>query len=189
MRAPALKINLPNFLTLCRILATPLIIILMLGGRYELALLVFTLAGITDALDGFIARCFDQKTELGAFLDPIADKALIIASFVTLGAQGVIPAWLSVIVISRDVVILTGIAILQIRGLEVTIHPSVVSKFTTGAQLASVFMALAAIRWAGLSPFQAGFYWATALLTTISGLHYIYVGLGILQAPSDGAGQ
>lgn len=185
MRAPALKISLPNLLTLARILVTPLFIILLIRGRYDYALLIFTLASVTDGLDGFIARVFNQKTELGAFLDPLADKALLIASFLTLAVKEIIPPWLAVIVVSRDLVIMLGIAIFEIKDIRFKIKPSIISKFTTVAQLLSVFIALAAIQWPRIDAFKGAVYWTTAILTTASGLHYIYMGLGILQGDTD----
>jgi cardiolipin synthase len=185
MRTPALKINLPNLLTLARILITPLFIILLIREAYGYALLVFTLAGITDGLDGFIARVFNQKTELGAFLDPIADKALLTAAFLTLAAKEIIPSWLSVIVVSRDTMIILGIAILEIKDIRFKVKPSIISKFTTAAQLASVFFTLAAIRWPPVSMAKPYLFGTTAVLTTLSGLHYIYTGLGILQGHYD----
>lgn len=186
MRAPALKINLPNLLTLARILVTPLFIILLIRGHFDYALLIFTLAGVTDGLDGFIARVFNQKTELGAFLDPLADKALLIASFLTLAVKEIIPPWLAVIVVSRDLVIMLGIAIFEIKDIRFKIKPSIISKFTTVAQLLSVFIALAAIQWPRIDEFKGVIHWTAAILTTASGLHYIYMGLGILQGDTEG---
>lgn len=185
MRAPAIKISVPNLLTLARILITPLFIILLIRESYGYALVVFTLAGITDGLDGFIARVFDQKTELGAFLDPLADKALLLAAFLTLAVKDVIPPWLTVVVVSRDILILTGIAIFEIKDVRLRIRPSLISKFTTVAQLLSVFVALATLQWAAPDLLQLSFYWTTAALTTVSGLHYIYFWLGILQGQTD----
>ncbi|MCX5833093.1 MAG: CDP-alcohol phosphatidyltransferase family protein, partial [Deltaproteobacteria bacterium] len=95
-------VNIPNLLTLLRILLVPVFVILLIQGLFLKALLVFVVAGLTDAMDGFIARVLHQKTVLGLYLDPLADKALIITSFVTLSVMGLIPPWLAVLVISRD---------------------------------------------------------------------------------------
>jgi cardiolipin synthase len=141
-------------------------------------------AGITDALDGLIARWLNQRTELGAHLDPIADKLLLMAAFVSLAIYKIIPSWLTVIVISRDVLILLGIAVLFITGVKVQIKPSLVSKATTLFQLLTIFLVLLHRefpRITGIIPF---FYWLTAILTILSGLHYVYTGLKILQAGS-----
>lgn len=188
MRAPALKISIPNLLTLFRIVLTPAFVILLIRGENGYALAVFTLAGVTDGLDGFIARVFDQRTELGAFIDPIADKALILAAYLTLAVQEILPPWLAVIVVSRDLLILVGIAVFEIKDIDYTVRPSVVSKCTTAAQLAAVFVALAAVSWPWAAVMEGPAFWTTAVLTTVSGLHYIYVGLAILQGDA-GDGQ
>jgi len=108
--------NIPNLLTLTRIILVPVIVILLIQASFFKAMIVFVVAGITDGLDGFLARVLNQKTVLGSYLDPLADKALILTSFVTLSILGVVPSWLSVIVISRDCIILIGISVLVLYG-------------------------------------------------------------------------
>ncbi len=181
MNTPS-SINIPNILTLVRILLTPFFVILLLKNLYTYALLVFTLAGISDALDGFIARVFNQKTVMGAYLDPIADKLLLAASFISLAILELIPAWLTVIVISRDILIVIGMAVFSITNIEITIKPSLVSKFTTGAQLGTVCLTLVNIHVSHLSWIEPIAFWLTAGLTTLSGLHYLFVGMNIFQA-------
>ena len=105
--------NIPNFLSLLRIILVPVVVIFLIQGSYGKALFAFALAGLTDALDGALARLLNCQTVLGSYLDPIADKLLLTASFVTLSILGIIPSWLTVIVISRDFIILLGIAILS----------------------------------------------------------------------------
>jgi cardiolipin synthase len=144
-------------------------------------LLVFVAAGVSDGLDGFIARYFDQRSTLGAILDPIADKMLLIAAFVSLGVLSIIPYWLTVVVITRDVVILLGVAIFSLLNIDFEINPSIVSKMTTVLQVITVCLALLRFDRSGLAELQMIFFWLTALFTTLSGLHYIYVGMGILQ--------
>src|SRR3990170_4410241 len=100
--------NLPNYITLFRVVLIPFFINLMVYGYYREALAVFVVAGGTDALDGMIARLMKAQTELGAFLDPMADKLLIISAFVTLVLLGKLPVWLVIIVVSRDVIIALG---------------------------------------------------------------------------------
>ncbi len=95
-----------------RIFLVPVLVIFLIQGSFLNAFIVFIVAGITDALDGFLARILNQKTVLGAYLDPLADKALLISTFVTLSILGIIPAWLTVIVVSRDFVILLGVSVL-----------------------------------------------------------------------------
>ena len=155
---------------------------------YFQALVIFAVAGISDGLDGFVARCYDQRTELGAYLDPIADKLLLIAAFISLAVLKIAPAWVSVIVISRDVVIVLGIAILTIKNIKVEINPSGISKITTFAQLSTIFFSL-------LSPENELYrikticYWMTATITMTSGLHYIFMGMNIFQNAMDTNGR
>jgi cardiolipin synthase (CMP-forming) len=174
-------ISIPNILTLLRILLTPLFIILVLRRQYSLGLLVFAAAGISDALDGFIARCFNQRTQLGAYLDPLADKLLLVSAFVCLGVLKVLPAWLAVIVITRDVIIVLGIAILTITEKPYEVQPSILSKCTTAAQLVTITVVLLYQSFGFLPLLVKPLYWFVAGLTICSGLLYIYLGMVILQ--------
>ena len=178
-------INLPNFLTLIRILITPLFVIFMIKGQYRSALLVFFLAGVTDGLDGLFARWFNQKTILGAHLDPIADKLLLISAFVLLAVQKIIPGWLAVVVISRDILIFTGIGFLRYFHIDITIKPSWISKCTTVAQLAVAFLVLLAIEIIPVRPVLVPLFWITTGLTVLSGLHYVYLGIVLLNEGSQ----
>ncbi len=174
-------ISIPNILTLIRILLTPLFIILILKQLFTMALFVFAIAGISDALDGSIARYLNQRTELGAHLDPLADKLLLLSSYITLGVLNVVPSWLAVIVIARDVIIILGIAVLTITSKPYQVKPSIVSKCTTFLQLATVFLTLLNPTMVHFKTVQTGLFWATAALTIVSGLHYIYIGMNLLQ--------
>ena len=171
--------SIPNFLSLFRIILVPITVIFLIDGSFFIALAIFTLAGITDALDGFLARVLSQKTVLGAYLDPIADKALLTSCFVTLSIMGVIPAWLTVIVVSRDFIILLGISVLFMASVPFEIRPIFVSKVTTAMQIITVFIALAAktLGVDGHPLFVHSLYWLTAGFTTISGFHYIIRGI------------
>jgi cardiolipin synthase (CMP-forming) len=180
-------ISIPNILTVIRILMTPVFVILLLKRLFGHALLVFILAGVSDALDGLIARYFNQRTILGAYLDPIADKMLLSAAFISLGILKIIPGWLVVIVISRDILILLGIAIIAFANIPVLIHPSPMSKCTTALQLATVAVTMLALQIQGIEGLLPFFFWLTAAVTTLSGLHYIYVGMNILQSGTDTA--
>jgi len=172
-------VNIPNLLTLLRILLVPVFVILLIQGQFLKAILVFVLAGLTDALDGFLARVLHQKTDLGLYLDPLADKALIVTSFVTLSVMGLIPPWLSVLVISRDFIILLGISVMTLMAIPFEIKPAVVSKVTTALQLLTVFVVLVLTYLQG--PERDGrvffLFWLTGALTVISGLNYIMRGL------------
>ena len=169
--------NIPNLLTLLRILLTPVLVIMLIRQNYMSALLIFTAAGISDALDGAIARLMKQKTRIGAILDPIADKLLLASSYVTLAVMGSLPEWLAVIVISRDVIILFGVLILFLFQGGVEIHPTMLSKCTTLVQLFTIFLVLVnmAAGWDGRAlDFSFG---AAGTLTIASGLHYMFKGI------------
>jgi len=166
-----------------RIILVPVFVIFLIQTEYDKALVTFMVAGLTDALDGTLARLLKCQTTLGAYLDPIADKLLLVTSFVTLAIFGLIPGWLAVIVISRDFIILLGIAILSLMSVAYEIKPAVVGKITTALQVATIFLAL--LYKAVTHDFQyywiMGFCWATALFTVISGLVYIMRGIRILN--------
>jgi len=181
MKSAGRSINIPNILTVSRILMTPLFIILLMKDLFGLALVIFSLATFTDGLDGFIARYFNQRTLMGAYLDPIADKFLLSAAFITLAILTVIPAWLTVIVISRDILIVAGIAIFAINDIKVKIRPSIVSKFTTAFQLGTIIIVLLGFYYPVVGIAESPALWATAGLTILSGLHYMLAGIGTLQ--------
>ncbi len=189
----SIPINVPNALTLLRILLTPIFAICLIKNLFGTALLVFAVAAITDGLDGIVARLFRKKTTLGAFLDPTADKLLLATAFVTLAIQGLIPSWLTVIVITRDVLILFGVALFSIMHREFEVRPSFLSKTTTVAQLAVVCSVLLGLQVPWVVDVKWLFFdvkwvlfWFAAAMTTVSGFQYIYRGLNILQEePSD----
>jgi len=176
-----LNINIPNILTVIRILLTPLFVIFLLRDMFSFALLVFSIAAISDGLDGLLAKYFNQYTVLGAYLDPIADKLLLVSAFVSLAVLEIIPPWLTVIVISRDILIITGISIFAITDIHIEMKPSFVSKCTTVAQLFTIFLTLLDPKISGAHIIKLSLFWITAGLTITSGLHYIYFGLNILQ--------
>lgn len=125
----------PNFITLARLLTVPLIIWLLIADRYVEVTVLFFAAGISDAVDGFLAKRFGWESELGAYLDPIADKALLVSVFVALGVQGVLPPWLILGVVSRDVLIVGGVILAYLLGNPMAVRPLLVSKLNTAAQL------------------------------------------------------
>ena len=139
-------LNLPNLITLLRIGAIPIFLILLVDERYTEALIVFILAGITDSLDGLLARWLDARTTLGAFIDPLADKLLLVSSFVILAFLGDIPRWLAVLVIMRDVIILIGYSVLFfVTGHAIEVRPTLIGKASTFFQLLTVSMTLVAL--------------------------------------------
>jgi len=148
---------------------------------FSFALLVFSVAAISDGLDGLMAKYFNQYTVLGAYLDPIADKLLLVSAFVSLAVLKIIPSWLTVIVISRDIMIVTGISIFAITDIHIEMKPSLVSKCTTVAQLFTIFLTLLHPQIPSIHMIKSSLFWITAGLTITSGLHYIYIGLNVLQ--------
>ena len=135
--------SLPNLITLARLLAVPLIVWLILDNEMGAAFGVFLVAGISDGVDGWIAKRWGQRTELGAMLDPIADKTLLVALYVTLGIAGHLPHSLVILVVFRDLLIVGGFLLLQLMGQQVRSRPLLVSKVNTGLQIALVAMLLA----------------------------------------------
>jgi len=168
--------TIPNLLTLARILLTPLLVWLLLDHRMGQALVVFFIAGITDGLDGLIARLFQQKTRLGAYLDPLADKLLLVSSFILLGYLQKVPTWLAVVAVSRDAIITLGILTLMFHQVSVEIRPSLLGKMTTLIQILTVFLTLAR-PYLELPGWCYGFlYWTTAVLCLVTGFQYIRMG-------------
>lgn len=175
--------NIPNILTLLRIILVPIFVILVMQGSFPYALAVFVIAGITDGLDGFLARILRQQTDLGAYLDPLADKALIISSFVILSILEEIPGWLAVIVISRDCIILFGVSVLFLMSVPFEIRPTYVSKATTLLQILTVFLVLVFKCLPGYahSLMITVAFWATACFTVVSGFYYIFKGVRFIN--------
>lgn len=176
--------NIPNFLSLLRIILVPVMVIFLIQESYTKALITFVIAGLTDALDGAVARILNKQTKLGSFLDPLADKILLSTSFIALAIFSLIPSWLAVIVISRDFMILLGIVILSMMSVAYEIKPIFVSKVTTTMQIATVFFALF------LKTFTYDIIsynliiilsWLTASFTIISGLIYIIKGIKFIN--------
>jgi cardiolipin synthase len=173
--------NLPNTLTIIRVLLIPAFVILIMDHSFWWALIIFAIAGITDGLDGLLARLTHQKTELGAYLDPIADKLLIISAYLALAIVGVLPGWLSVIVITRDVIILLGLLVIMLISHPPAIHPSFISKMTTTFQISTVLLALLTEYGSFFKQLTPIAIYGTTFLTVLSGIHYLYVGTRILN--------
>ena len=167
--------NLPNALSLTRVLLIPLFVILIMNERFGWALVIYAIAGITDGLDGLIARVTHQRTELGAYLDLIADKILISASFVTLAIIQIIPSWLAVLVITRDVLIVTGLFVMILTNRHVRMQPSLASKVTTFFQISTILLALMARCGLMDAKFVSFAIYGTAIFTMVSGFHYIFM--------------
>jgi cardiolipin synthase len=171
--------NLANGLTVSRLILVPVLVYLLHEQAYATALAVFVLAGITDAADGFVAKRWNQVTRLGATLDPIADKGLVVAAYITLAWLQWIPFWLVLVVVSRDVIIVTGAALYHYLTGALEMAPTVLSKANTAIQLTYIAATLldAALGAAWARP-EVGLPLLVGGATVASGLQYVVVWLG-----------
>jgi len=173
--------NLPNYITLFRVVLIPFFINLMIYGYYQEALIVFVTACVTDALDGMIARLTRKKTALGAFLDPMADKLLLVSAFVTLVLLGKLPVWLVIIVVSRDFILSLGTLILFVTGHDLKILPSIPGKITTALQLTVVTLTLIFMTYGTEMRLMSVLFWLTAGITIVSGGQYVGRGMKLVH--------
>ena len=127
---------IPNIITMVRLILVPVIVAMIGQGNWTLAFFCFAVAGVSDAIDGTIARRYSMQTELGAYLDPIADKALLVSIFVMLSFVGLIPGWVAIMVVSRDIMIVGGILLAWVLGTPIPINPHLVTKINTTMQIA-----------------------------------------------------
>jgi cardiolipin synthase len=166
--------TVPNLITTIRIILTPVFVIYLIQDEFFSALIVFILCGISDGVDGFVARVFNQKSRLGTYMDPLADKIVLATGFVVLAVRGLLPSWLAVTVLARDVLILLGVLVMALNRVELKIRPSIISKITTCLQFLTVIAVLSRNRlpfppWSHLCLF-----YTTGLFTISSGLHYMH---------------
>ncbi len=145
LREPGLALSIPNLITLARILMVPVVVWAIASHTMWLAFVLFLVAGVSDAVDGFLAKRFGMTTELGAYLDPLADKALIVSIYLTLGINGDIPPWLVILVVSRDILIVGGIILSWLMDNPLKIKPLWVSKLNTVAQIAFACVVLGSL--------------------------------------------
>jgi cardiolipin synthase len=168
--------HIPNIITVCRILLVYPVISLLLAQRFDWALGLFVVAGVSDAVDGFLAKHFHWQSRLGSYLDPLADKLLLISSYVVLGWLGFIPVWLAVLVVLRDAVIFTGAVSYYFLLRPFEGQPLMISKLNTLLQLLLVFTVL--VRY-GITPLPdaivAGLILMVTVTTLISGALYVYI--------------
>ncbi len=174
--------NLPNTLTIARIVIIPLFITAIIYKRYDYALYLFIVAAITDTLDGLFARLTNQKTVLGTFLDPLADKFLLVTSFIIFSINGWLPKWLTVTVISRDIIVIIGWVLIYLITHTSNVKPTITGKAAIAMQLVLLCYVLLDINIVSLPDIHEALIWITAALTVISGLHYIYRGLKLTHA-------
>lgn len=173
-----MKFTIPNLISVLRMGLVPLFIIAVLEGQSLRALILFLVAGLTDALDGFIARFANQQSLLGAYLDPIADKILLTAAYVALTVPGLnhgvqIPVWITVLVIGRDVLLVVVALILYLAGGIRKFPPTMLSKINTAIQVAAVLVVLLSALSPHLESIATTLLYLVAVLTVSSGLDYV----------------
>ena len=171
--------TLPNFITLLRLAALPFFLVSISDGRFDIALAIFVIAGLSDGVDGYLARHFDMKSALGAYLDPIADKLLLITSYLFLAVPSYptivkVPVWLAVMVLSRDFLLLTVALLLILSVGKRKFPPSWAGKVTTVTQILTVLFVLCANVWDWPRPLMLIAFGATATTTVISGFDYLF---------------
>jgi cardiolipin synthase (CMP-forming) len=176
-------VNIPNSLTLVRIVLVPLVVWLIIDHEMTAAFLLFLLAGFSDAADGYIAKRYGWRSELGAYLDPIADKALLVSIYVTLGLAGHLPVWLVIAVVSRDILIVGAVVLSWMLSRPLTMHPLLISKVNTFAQIVLAGLVLAELGLGlGLEPVVKVLIWVTGALTILSAAAYFWAWLGHMAA-------
>ena len=187
MSASTIFAGLPNLITLGRLVLVPVIIVMISSQRWLEAFLIFVVAGVSDGVDGFIARRFDLRSELGAYLDPIADKALLISIYVALAIAHVLPPWLTIFVVSRDIMIMGAVVVSWLLAKPVEIKPLLLSKLNTVAQIGFAALVLGAN--AFVMPmtgwFDASLY-VVAALTLASGANYFRTWLAHMNGAGEG---
>lgn len=180
--------SLPNFITICRLLLVPAVVHLIVVGEYAIAFWLFAAAGVSDAVDGFIAKTFKSETELGRYLDPLADKALLVSIYVALGVQAELPVWLVFLAVSRDIFIIAAVLLSWILGRPVRMAPLMISKANTAGQILLAVIILADLGFGlAMTAVRTGLVVLVAGLTIVSALAYL-VGWLKHMANSAGAG-
>ena len=137
--------SIPNIITLGRILLVPVIVWAIASNQMAIAFAIFIVAGVSDAVDGFLAKRFNMASELGALLDPLADKALLVSIYIALGTWGAVPGWIVILVVSRDIMIVAAVIVSWLVGKPIPMKPLMVSKLNTVAQVAFAALVLAAL--------------------------------------------
>jgi cardiolipin synthase len=157
-------VTIPNLITIMRFLLVPGVVYALLTGRMDWALAGFVIAGVSDGVDGFIARHFNQRTELGAYLDPMADKLLLVSIFIVLGIMGNLPLWLVIAAVTRDALIVTAVLLSSVMGRPVEMKPLMVSKVNTTFQIMLAISVLAELA------FRTDFGWFSDALVYLCGV-------------------
>jgi len=168
-------VNIPNSITLGRLVLVPLVVWLIIDHQMEAAFLLFLLAGLSDAADGYLAKRYCWNSELGAYLDPIADKALLVSIYVTLGFAGHLPVWLVIAVVSRDILIVGAVVLSWMLSRPLSMQPLLVSKANTLSQIVLAGLVLAELGLGlGLHALGNVLIWVTGALTIISAAAYFW---------------
>ena len=175
--------NLPNTLSLLRLFLVTPFLIAVIYDLYLLALILFVLAGISDFLDGFLARRLQQKSRLGAFLDPLGDKLLMTVAFIALAVQGLVPAWLAVLVVAKDIYVALGSGIAYLAGNVTSFPPDTWGKLSTLLQIVTCGLVLLIAFLDARMPGLDWLFYAAGLVTVIAGVNYVWQGLQ--QFPDD----
>lgn len=174
--------NIPNTLTIIRIVIIPVFITMIIYSKYNYALTLFVIAALTDAFDGLFARLTNQKTRLGTFLDPLADKFLLVTSFILFAVYGWIPKWLAITVISRDLIVVIGWFLIYLITHNSIIEPVLLGKTAIALQVITLAYVLININLSSPQPIPDILLFLTAAITAISGLQYIYKGFKLTNA-------
>jgi cardiolipin synthase len=168
--------DIPNLISILRIFMSVPIVWMLLEQQFGVALVLFALAGISDGLDGYLAKHYGWQSQLGGLLDPLADKVLLVSSYLTLALIDIIPVWLVMLVILRDLVIVTGALVYHFRVMELTANPSLISKINTFSQIVLV---LAVVLDRGLVSLPGvlldSLVWVVMATTLASGVNYVWV--------------
>ena len=180
--------SIPNLITIARILLVPVVVWAIGSGEMLLAFLIFLAAGVSDAVDGFIAKRFNMTSEIGAYLDPLADKALIVSIYVSLGITEAIPRWLVILVVSRDIMIIGGVLLSWLVGNPIKVKPLLVSKLNTVAQIVYACLVLGSLGFHfDAQPFEAIIMGLVAALTLISVAFYVREWIRHMSDVKDGS--
>lgn len=170
--------TIPNLITLFRLILVPAVVTALLQGKFGLALTCFVIAGLSDGVDGYIARRFDMRSDLGAYLDPVADKLLMTSVFVILGVINALPVWLVVLVVSRDIAIIAAVMISFVMSTPLQMRPLKISKVNTAVQIALAALTLGELAFRGITgAFHFYLLYICAVLTVISAVAYLVIWL------------
>ena len=187
MNSQSLFSSLPNLISLGRLVLVPLIMVMISSQRWIEAFVIFVVAGISDGVDGFIAKTFNLRTVLGAYLDPLADKALLMSIYVALSIDGTLPAWISILVVSRDIIILGAVIVSWLIDLPLRIKPLLISKLNTTAQIGFAGTVLGARAFElPMARWEPALLYLVGALTLVSGWGYLH--LWINHMADGGAG-